>query len=119
MTELRQMFPTQIVRGALLRPDGVAVGLVIGGAPSWDLSALATRGQNGAEYHRLLLALDAPIDVYVVDQAPDGVTEIATLLEGQERTSHVLLGMVLSEMAEYLTELAQQSGSRASRSSGP
>jgi hypothetical protein len=116
--ELRSIFSTQIVHGALLRPDGVAVGLVSGGAPSWDLLSLAARGQAGDEYHRLLLALDAPIDVYLVDRPPDMAGAISTLLDRQQDANErldgsPLLGAVLSEMADYLTELAQQSGSRA------
>lgn len=109
MNELQTIFPTQIIRGALLRPDGVAVGLVLGGAPAWDLRSLAARGEAGADYHRLLLALDAPIDVYVVDQPPDLAREIATLHERQALSEHPLLADVLSEMADYLTELASQS----------
>jgi hypothetical protein len=113
MNELRLILPTQIVRGALLRADGIAVGLVGGGAPSWDLLAQAARAQAGADYHRLLLALGAPIDVYLVDQPPEVAAELATLLDRQTRAAHPLLGTVLSEIADYLTELAQQNGSRA------
>jgi len=111
--DLRSVFPTRIVRGALLRPDGVAVGLVGGGAPSWDLRSLSGRAQAGSDYHRLLLALHAPIDVYVVDQPPDLAGEIATLHERQARANHPLLADVLAEIADYLTELGQSSGSRA------
>ncbi len=113
MNELQTIFPTQIIRGALLRPDGVAVGLVMGGAPAWDLRSLTARGEAGADYHRLLLALDAPIDVYVVDQPPDLAGEIAALHERQLRSDHPLLADVLSEIADYLTELGHLSGSRA------
>jgi hypothetical protein len=118
MSDVRSVFPTQVVRGALLRPDGAAVGLVCGGAPSWDLLSRAARAQAGSDYHRLLLALDAPIDVYLVDQPPDVASAIHTLLERQHSMdgrsdSSPVLGAVLSEMADYLTELAQQSGSRA------
>jgi hypothetical protein len=113
MSDLRAIFPTQIVRGALLRPDGIAVGLVSGGAPSWDLLSLAGRSQAGEDYHRLLLSLDAPLDVYVVDQPPDVAGEISLLLERQEAADHPLLAAVLSEMADYLTELSGHSGSRA------
>jgi hypothetical protein len=113
MSDLRSLFPTQIVRGALLRPEGMAVGLVVGGAPSWDLLSLAARGQAGSDYHRLLLTLDAPIDVYLVDQPPDAAGEIATLIERQARADYPRLAGVLSEMADYLAELGQQSGSRA------
>ncbi len=113
MNELQTIFPTQIIRGALLRPDGAAVGLVLGGAPAWDLRSLSARGEVGGDYHRLLLALDAPIDVYVVDQPPDLAREIATLHERQALSGNSLLGDVLAEIADYLTELGQSSGSRA------
>lgn len=112
MNDLRTVLPTQIVRGALLRPDGIAVGLVSGGAPSWDLLSQAARAQTGGDYHRLLLALDAPLHVYLVDQPPDLAQEIAALLEQQARVEHPLLAGVLSEMADELAELAHQSGSR-------
>ena len=115
MNDLRNLFPTQIVRGALLRSDGVAVGLVGGGAPAWDLLSLAARAQTGAEYHRLLLALDAPIDVYLVDQPPEVAGAIGTLLDRQEHVEQPLLTAVLSEIADYLAELAQQRSSRAKR----
>src|SRR5262245_52478316 len=113
MSDLRSIFPTRIVRGALLRPDGCAVGLVVGGAPSWDLLSLAARAQASSDYHRVLLALDAPIDVYLVDQPPDAAGEITTLIERQARADHPQLAGVLSEMADYLAELGLQSGSRA------
>jgi hypothetical protein len=113
MSDLRAIFPTQIVRGALLRPDGIAVGLVSDGAPSWDLLSLAARSQAGDDYHRLLLSLDAPLDVYVVDQPPNVASEIGLLLERQDAADHPLLAAVLSEMADYLTELSGHSGSRA------
>jgi len=115
MNDLRNLFPTQIVRGALLRPDGVAVGLVGGGAPAWDLLSLAARAQTGVEYHRLLLALDAPIDIYLVDQPPEVAGAISTLLDRQEHVGQPMLGAVLSEIADYLVELAQQRSSRAKR----
>jgi hypothetical protein len=113
MDELRKMFPAQIVRGALLRPDGVAVGLVSGGTPAWDLLSRAARGQAGSEYHRLLLSLDAPIDLYVVDQPPDLAGEIATLLSRRDGSDMPVLTAIRSAIADYLTELASQSGSRA------
>jgi hypothetical protein len=113
MSDLRSIFPMQIVRGALLRPDGIAVGLVSGGAPSWDLLSLAGRSQAGEDYHRLLLSLNAPLDIYVVDQPPDVAGEISLLLERQDAADHPLLAAVLSEMADYLTELSGHSGSRA------
>lgn len=113
MDELRNVFPTQIVRGALLQPGGVAVGLVGGGAPAWDLLSRAARAQAGSEYHRLLLSLDAPIDLYIVDEPPNLAHEIATLLKGYQSADAPVLAAVRSAIAEYLTELAAQSGSRA------
>jgi hypothetical protein len=113
MNDLRNLFPTQIVCGALLRPDGVAVGLVGGGAPAWDLLSLAARALTGAEYHRLLLALDGSIDIYLVDQPPEVAGAIGTLLDRQEHVEQPMLGAVLSEIADYLAELAQQRSSRA------
>ena len=113
MNDFRAVFPTQIVRGAVLRPDGIAVGLVSGGAPSWDLLSQAARGQAGEDYHRLLLALDLPIDIYLIDQPPDVAGAIGGLLQRQGHAQHPLLAAVLSEMADYLAELAQQSSSRA------
>src|SRR5690349_17157111 len=113
MDELRKMFPIQIVRGALLRPDGVAVGLVSGGAPAWDLLSRAARGQAGDEYHRLLLSFDAPIDLYVVDQPPDLAGEVATLLSRRDGSDTPILTAVRGAIADYLTELASQGGSRA------
>lgn len=112
-TELRGLFPTQIIRGALLRTDGVAVGLVSGGAPAWDLLAREARGQVGDDYHRLLLSLDAPIDVYVVDEALDLAGEIAALHRRQAQVAHPRQADVLDEIAGYLAELAQSSGCRA------
>ena len=113
MNDLRAVFPTRITRGALLRSDGVAVGMVGGGAPAWDLLSLAARGQIGVAYHRLLLALDAPIDLYLVDQPPEVSRAIGGLLQRQTYAHHPLLGNVLREMADYLTELGQHSASRA------
>jgi hypothetical protein len=113
MNNLRATFPIQIVRGALLRSDGIAVGLVSGGAPAWDLLSLAAQSKAGDDYHRLLLALNAPIDIYVVDQPPDIQWAVATVLARQQHVAHALLAGVLAEMADYLTELGQYSSSRA------
>jgi hypothetical protein len=113
MTDLRSTFPIQIMRGALLHADGVAVGLVSGGAPAWDLLSLAARSQAGDDYHRLLLALDAPIDIYVVDQPPDIQWALAPLLARQQHVDPGLVADVLADMADYLTELGQYSSSRA------
>ena len=113
MDDLRSVFPSLITRGALLRSDGVAVGLVVGGAPPWELLAPAARAQTGADYQRVLLALDAPLDLYLVDAPPDLSGAIATLHAHQAQHDQPLLADTLGAIAEYLTLLAQQSGSRA------
>jgi hypothetical protein len=113
MTELRSLFPTQIVRGALLRADGVAVGLVAGGAPPWDLMDSEARTQTGSDYHRLLLAQHAPLDIYLADHAPDLSGAIDTLLNRRDIADNDAQTAVLEEIAERLAELAQQGGSRA------
>lgn len=113
MGDLRTILPNQVTRGALLRPDGVAVGLVIGGAPAWDLLSLDGRAQTTSDYHHLLLATAAPLDIYVVDQPPALADDITTLLERQAQADHPLLAQVLGELAEYLEDLSQQGSSRA------
>ena len=113
MNELRSLFPTQIVRGALLRPDGVAIGLVGGGAPPWDLLASDARAQAGGDYHRLLLTLHAPLDIYLIDHAPNLGGAISTLLDRRDLADNDAQVAVLEEIAERLTEQTQQSGSRA------
>lgn len=111
--ELRALFPVRLTRGALLHADGAAVGLVSGGAPAWELLSLAGRAQVGGQYHRLLLALEHPIDVLVVDQPPDLEGEIAELRARRDRLDHPLLADALDEVAEYVSELGCSSGSRA------
>ena len=61
----------------------------------------------------MLLSLDAPIDLYIVDQPPELAGEIATLLGRREGSDTPVLAAVRSAIADYLTELASQSGSRA------
>ena len=113
MNELRALFPVQVTRGALLRSDGVAVGLISGGAPSWDLMAQAVLAQAGDDYHRLLLALDAPIDIYLIDEPPNLAGAIATLVERHERCRQPALAAVLSELIDELAERAQHGSGRA------
>ncbi len=115
MSELRNLFACTIhpQGGALLRGDGVAVGLVGGGAPPWDLLATADRMAIGDAYHRLLLALDAPLDVYLVDQPPELTDELRVLQERQMRNPNAVQAAILGELAEELTELAFHSRSRA------
>jgi NAD(P)-dependent dehydrogenase (short-subunit alcohol dehydrogenase family) len=113
MNELRSLFPTQIVRGGLLRADGVAVGLVAGGAPPWDLMDSQARAGAGGDYHRLLLAQHAPIDIYLIDHAPNLSSAIGALLDRRDTADNDAQAAVLEEIAERLAELAQHGGSRA------
>lgn len=110
--ELRALFPAHLVRGALLRPDGIAVGLVCGGAPAWDLLPSAARAQVGGDYHRLLLALEYPVDIFILDRPPDLETELAELRARRDAAPHPVLADALGEIAEYLDDLGG-GGSRA------
>jgi hypothetical protein len=110
--ELRALFPTQLTRGGLLCAGGGAVGLVNGGAPAWELLPPAARAQTGREYHRVLLALEYPIDVFVVDQAPDFTGELRDLAARRDLVSHPLLADTLDEIAEYVQALGTSSVSR-------
>ncbi len=100
--ELRAAIPQRIVRGAILRSDGRAVGLVGGGAPAWDLRSRESRARLAEMYHRILLAQDAPIDVYVIDGPPDLDREIAELYHRSSQADHPALGAILDEVAAYL-----------------
>ncbi len=115
MQELRELFSCTIhpQGGALLRHDGVAVGLVGGGAPPWDLLATADQAAVGAAYHRLLLALDAPLDIYLVDQPAELHAELEVIGERQARNANGVQAAMLGEMAEFLAELGQSSRSRS------
>jgi hypothetical protein len=111
VSELRTLFTLQVTRGALLRSDGVAVGLVLGGAPPWELLARAARAQAAEDYHRLLLALDAPIDIYTIDEPPDITEELGLLLNRQGAAldqGRELHAAVLGEISGYVADLAAQ-----------
>ncbi len=101
-SELRTAIPQRIVRGAILRSDGRAVGLVGGGAPAWDLRSRESRARLAETYHRILLAQDAPIDVYVIDGPPDLDREITELYHRSSQADHPALGAILDEVAAYL-----------------
>lgn len=115
MKDLRALFGCTIHPhgGALLRSDGVAVGLVGGGAPNWDLLSVAEQAAVGDAYHRLLLALDAPLDVYQIDQPPALAGELRTMRERQSANRNDAQSSILHEMAEYLADVADGSWSRA------
>jgi hypothetical protein len=116
MNELRRLYSITIVRGGLLRADGVGVGLVGGGAPPWELMSRGARALAGEGYHRLLLALDAALDVYLVDAPHDVATELGQLTERYERAldeGRQTQAAVLNEIRGYVTDLARHSESRA------
>lgn len=112
-SDLRDLLPQHIVRGALLRPDGCAVGLVGGGAPAWDLRSSASRAHVAEAYHRILLAQDSPVDIYGFDGAPDLVNEIADLYQRSKRAVNPVASMILDELAEYLDDRANAAISRS------
>ncbi len=113
MQELRDLFSCTIhpQGGALLRHDGVAVGLVGGGAPPWDLLASADQAAVGDVYHRMLLALDAPLDIYLLDQPAELHAELAAVSERQGRNPNAVQAAILGELVEFLGDLAQSSRS--------
>lgn len=100
--ELCAAIPHRIVRGAILRSDGCAVGLVGGGAPAWDLRSRESRARLAETYHRILLAQDAPVDVYVVDGPPDLEREMTDLYRRSSQANHPALAAILDDIAEYL-----------------
>lgn len=110
--ELHAIIPQRIVRGAILRSDGRAVGLVGGGAPAWDLRSHESRAHLAEVYHRILLAQDSPIDVYVVDGPPDLENEIAELYRCSGQSDQPILAAILDEMTEYLERCAHTTSSR-------
>jgi hypothetical protein len=102
------MIHLSIGHGAIVRADGVAVALVAGGAPAWELLAPQDRARIGAAYHRLVCALDAPLDVYTFDEPPDTSVQAGQLRQRQAGAidrgapQHAA---ILGEMAGYLDDL--------------
>lgn len=111
--ELRSVFPTRMVRGAMLRPDGRALGIVGGGAPQWELLPPAERAARAAAYHQALLALDRPLHVYSMDYSLNVGIQIEYLLERQERAESPLQVAILGEMADRLADAAPAGALRA------
>ncbi|HMO56332.1 MAG TPA: hypothetical protein PKA05_07965 [Roseiflexaceae bacterium] len=115
MDELRTLFSVRLARGALLRADGSAFALVGGGAPAWELLAPAERARIGADYHRMLLALETPLDIYSIDEPLDPSRELQLLLTRQNAaldTGHLLHAAVLGDIAAYLADLAGEAAAR-------
>lgn len=112
MTELHRAIPQRIVRGAILRSDGCAVGLVTGGAPAWDLRSRESKARLAEAYHRTLLAQDAPVDIYIIDGPPDLDQEMTELYRRSNQAGHPTLTAVLDDMAAYLEECAGATATR-------
>ncbi|MCS6939738.1 MAG: hypothetical protein RMJ55_05750 [Roseiflexaceae bacterium] len=110
--DLRTAIPQRIARGAILRSDGRAVGLVGGGAPAWDLRSRESRARLAEMYHRILLAQESPIDVYIVDGPPDLERELTELYRRSSQAAHPTLTAVLDEIAEYLEECSSATVNR-------
>lgn len=104
--ELRAVFPTRLIRGAMLRGDGRALGVVGGGAPQWELLPPAERAMRAAAYHQALLALDRPLHIYMFDDALNVGGQIEFLLERQEQAGSPLHAAILGEMADRLADAA-------------
>jgi len=102
--ELRGLLPERIEQGALLRPDGSAVGLVGGGAIPADLMAREQLAANAREYHRVLLAQAHPIHVYMVDQPIALDDALRDLLARQARQRHPLQRAIVGELADRLAD---------------
>ncbi len=108
MNELRSMFDLAIGHGAIVRADGIAVALVAGGAPAWELLPPGDRARIGEAYHRLLCALDAPLDVYTFDEPPDTSAQAGRLRRRQTAAiddGAVQRAAILGEIAGYLDDL--------------
>ncbi|MGQ9893915.1 MAG: hypothetical protein ACUVSY_08980 [Roseiflexus sp.] len=112
VTELHRAIPLRITRGAILRSDGCAVGLVTGGAPSWDLRSRESKARLAETYHRILLAQDAPIDIYIIDGPPDLEHEMTELYRRSDQSKNPTLTAVLDDMVTFLEECAGASAGR-------
>lgn len=113
MKDPREVMPLHIADGVIVRQDGSAIGLVGGGAPSWDLLSFAGRVQVQADYHRLLCSLQAPIDMYIVDAPTSLADEVVTFLQAQDRATNGTQAQILGELADELTMIGDGQGSRA------
>jgi len=103
MSDLIRLLPTQIVDGALRRGDGVAVGLVLGGAPSWELTDAATQAGLGATYRQILHALQHPISVYLVDAPIDYRAALARIDVQRQQAAPPMLAAVLQECSARIS----------------
>lgn len=110
--ELRALLPIRIVRGGLLRADGGAVGIAAGGAPGWDLRSSASQARVAAEYHRLLLAQELPIDIFNYDSALDLADEIGEIYRRGNQSDNPAAIAILDELADYLDDHSSATMSR-------
>lgn len=104
--DLRPLLPVQIVDGGCLLADGSAVGLVSGGAVTWELLAQAERQQVYAQYHALLLAQEQPISVAWIDQALDLQRAMLDLNVRHQAATSALQATILSEVVDQIAAAA-------------
>lgn len=105
--DLRALLPVQIVDGGCLLADGSAVGLVSGGAVTWELLAQAERQQVYAQYHALLLAQEQPISVVLVDQALDLQRAMLDLNLRHQAADSALQATILGEIVDQIAAAAE------------
>lgn len=105
--DLRSLLPVQIIDGGCLLADGSAVGLVSGGAVTWELLAQAERQQVYAQYHALLLAQEQPVSVAWIDQALDLQRAVLDLNLRHQAATSALQATILSEVVDQIAAAAE------------
>ncbi len=108
MPELTDLFPTQIVEGGAAFASGAAVGIVCGGAPTWDLIDHATQGFLAERYHQLLCALPFAITVQRLDAPLNIADDVRQLIAAQQQSDSVMLQQVCDSMVDYLVWLSSR-----------
>lgn len=105
---LRPLFPEAITNGAFLLPDGSAGGVVIGGTPFWEMISTHEQAQIASAYHFLLLALEEPLDIYILDRPVDLWSHLdALLLQQPHVMGNALQAELLAEMIGRVNEALQ------------
>lgn len=105
--DLRALLPIQIVDGGCLLADGSAVGLVSGGAVTWELLAHPERQQVYAQYHALLMAQEQPLSVTWIDQALDLQRAMLDLNGRHQAATSALQATILSEIVDQIAAAAE------------
>jgi hypothetical protein len=110
MKELRDVYPVHVVYGGFLRSDNAGVGVVVGGAPVWDLVSQAIRSQRGRHYHQMLMTLDNELHVFFTNEPVDLSDPMMTFLHAQARVTHSMQARILGEFADSLTDATLPGG---------